>query len=479
MNDEQFVKKIDCRIKKDLLETGFSFDDALCIGVSGGADSICLLTSVISFFKESRNRTLKELYVVSVNHRIRPESESLGDCLYVEEYCKSFSIPDVKINFTILSLEEGEVFALAEKRRRGTEEAARYLRYKAFENYCVQLASSFEQKSEQNKNKKIFFALAHNRNDQLETLIMRFLQGAGSSARTGISEKRTVSLHGISINYVRPLMNVERFEIERYLKIKNVPWRTDSTNNENNYLRNKIRNEIIPVFDRTYPGWKTALLSGREKAVFENNFIEKTVAGYKWNKTDDGVFIEKDVFYSADDVIKERLVYKALELMKVERRIPFSFIKQVMFCDRKIRQNGIEVFADEKNLFIKKIKNEATISGFFAIIEKECCLEFDFGTLFARHSEKDVGFMEIQFVTNDEQIHYLSKIQFPFCFRSRQMDDYVLTKNKGKKSLSDVLSDFKVEEKRKNLIPVIQSLDNDRKILVVWGSLFGYQDWIV
>ena len=59
------------------------------------------------------------------------------------------------------------------------------------------------------------------------------------------------------------------------------------------------------------------------------------------------------------------------------------------------------------------------------------------------------------------------------------MDDYVLTKNKGKKSLSDVLSDFKVEEKRKNLIPVIQSLDNDRKILVVWGSLFGYQDWIV
>ena len=87
--------------------------------------------------------------------------------------------------------------------------------------------------------------------------------------------------------------------------------------------------------------------------------------------------------------------------------------------------------------------------------------------------------MEIQFVTNDEQIHYLSKIQFPFCFRSRQMDDYVLTKNKGKKSLSDVLSDFKVEEKRKNLIPVIQSLDNDRKILVVWGSLFGYQDWIV
>ena len=185
------------------------------------------------------------------------------------------------------------------------------------------------------------------------------------------------------------------------------------------------------------------------------------------------------MFYSADDVIKERLVYKALELMKVEQRIPFSFIKQVMFCDRKTRQNGIEVFADEKNLFIKKIKNEATISGFFAIIEKECCLEFDFGTLFARHSEKDVGFMEIQFVTNDEQIHYLSKIQFPFCFRSRQMDDYVLTKNKGKKSLSDVLSDFKVEEKRKNLIPVIQSLDNDRKILVVWGSLFGYQNWIV
>ncbi|MGN0740231.1 MAG: tRNA lysidine(34) synthetase TilS [Treponema sp.] len=479
MNDEQFVKKIDCRIKKELLETGFSFDDTLCIGVSGGADSICLLTSLISFFKENSSRTLKELYVVSVNHRIRPESESLGDCLYVEEYCKSFSVPGVKINFSVLPLEEGEVFSLAEKRRRGTEEAARFLRYKAFENYCVQLAETFEKNSEQKKSKKIFFALAHNRNDQLETLIMRFLQGAGGSSRTGIAEKRTVNLQGISINYVRPLMNVERSEIERYLKIKNVHWRTDSTNNENNYLRNKIRNEIIPVFDRTYPGWKTALLSGREKAVFENDFIEKKSAEYEWHKTDDGVFIEKEIFYSADDVIRERLVYKALELMKIERRIPFAFVKQAMFCNGKIEQNGIEVFADEKNLFIKKIKNEATISGFFAIIEKECCLEFDFGTLFARLSEKDAGFMEIQFVTNDEQIHYLSKIQFPFCFRSRQMNDYVLTKDKGKKSLSDVLSDFKVEEKRKNLIPVIQSLDGDRKILAVWGSIFGYQNWIV
>ena len=75
-------------------------------------------------------------------------------------------------------------------------------------------------------------------------------------------------------------------------------------------------------------------------------------------------------------------------------------------------------------------------------------------------------------------VYFLNKIKFPFCFRNRQLNDSVLTKDKFLKSVSDVLSDFKVAVQDKNLIPIIYSLDS-KKIVVIWGELFGYQNWIV
>lgn len=481
--DDEFIKEIDSRVKRCLDEAGFVPGDVVCAGVSGGADSMCLLTSLVSVLSALNAEAGTEgvLHVVSVNHRIRSEKESFGDCEYVGEYCASLSCKNVSVQFTCVSLEEGEVARFAERRARGIEDAARFLRYSAFEKYCLNL----EKNSGGTQNKKIFFALAHTKNDQLETLIMRFLQGADGASRAGIAEKRTVSLHSEhsqkkSLTYIRPLLDTERSEIERYLNIKRIPWRTDSTNRDNRYLRNRIRNSLVPVLNSVYPGWKSSLLSGREKAVFENAFIEPFAEKHSWQKTDGGVFIDKTEFYSAADVIKERLVYRAFELMKIEERIPFLFVKKIMFLTQKIRQNGLEAFCDEKNLFIKKIKNEATISGFFAIIEKDCSLEFDFGTLFVKSCAEDSGFAEIQLVTNDAQNHYLNeKIKFPFCFRSRQTGDFVRTKSGGTKSVSDILSDFKVEEKRKNAVPVVQSLDGGKNILAVWGSAFGYRDWIV
>ena len=104
------------------------------------------------------------------------------------------------------------------------------------------------------ENKKAFIALAHNENDQVETLIMRFLSGSDSGARGGIQVKRTVMLENDKeLNYVRPLLKVSRKEIEEYLTQRNILWRTDATNSKNDYLRNKIRNSIIPVLDKNVP----------------------------------------------------------------------------------------------------------------------------------------------------------------------------------------------------------------------------------
>lgn len=91
------------------------------------------------------------------------------------------------------------------------------------------------------------------------------------------------------------------------------------------------------------------------------------------------------------------------------------------------------------------------------------------------------GLAELEFVTKGGQNYYLNKVPVPFSFRSRQLSDWVYTKSKSKKSVSDVLSDFKIDADHKNLIPVIEDLSENGKknIIAVWGNIFGYKNWIV
>ena len=124
------------------------------------------------------------------------------------------------VELTVHELQKGLVAALAEKKSIGIEAAARELRYEAFDKFI-----------EQNKLKCL--CLAHNKNDQIETVLMRFLQGSGTGGLKGILEKREI--------YVRPLLDIERFEIEEYLRLNNISFRTDSTNFNSVYLRNRIR----------------------------------------------------------------------------------------------------------------------------------------------------------------------------------------------------------------------------------------------
>ncbi len=494
-----------------LYALGYKEGDLLCAGVSGGADSICLLTSVVQAqTQDLQSARLQDssstpercqlVNVITINHRIRSESESMGDALYVKEYSQSLNCP-----CTIISLEPGEVEQCAKFRGRGTEDAARFLRYKAFNDFCLDLMKK-------NKTRKIFFALAHNQNDQLETLVMRFLQGAGLSSREGIASRRDQILKSEDddeyiVHYVRPLLDISREDIERYLKIQGIKWRTDSTNSETEYLRNKIRSFVIPALDKTMAGWKNAVLAGREKALIENNFLEKTCAPYQWKNCggkdcgaraedagqesggendgacgieNDGVYIEAETFLKLEDAQKIRLLYRAFEKLSLEERVPFLFVKQVLckIQHEKIINGQIEAYIKDGFLFVKKCKNSRTVCGFFAIINKECSIDFDFGVLKATKPDK-AGFTDLEFVTKAGKCFYLNKIHTPFCFRSRQIGDNVLTKQRDYKTVADVLSDFKVDSEHKDLIPVIQSLEDDKKILAVWGSIFGFKDWIV
>lgn len=425
--------------------------DSLCLGaaVSGGADSVSLLVSLFHICKKHS----VPLKVITVNHNIRKSCESCADADYVKKLCESLSNQEYSIPCTVYELKKGEVEALSKEKGTGTEDAARELRYKAFETFIHEENISF-------------LCLAHNQNDQLETSLMRFLQGAWIDSSSGIPFKRE--------KYIRPLLDISRTDIENFLNAQKIKWCTDSTNSDNSYLRNRIRNQLVPFLNQNFYGWNNAVLNGIEKAKLDDEIIQNTVKAF-CNFTRENIntiSIDSKDFYSQPDAVKMRLIINAANELGINARIPFVFLQDVCSCaDNFNRSSGIkkgggnaeknfanlQIILKNNTVLVKKdakIKNEIIFSD---IIEESGIYEYIGGQVFIPQN-----------------------LNFPVLFRSCQYDDEVLTAQNKMKKVRDILSDWHVDESVRQYVPVIQSLDNaEQKIVCILASHLGYKDWIV
>lgn len=193
------------------------FDDVRhCVcGVSGGADSV----SMLMVLARHRGRLGIDLHVVHINHMIRGE-EADGDQRYVEQLCRELGVDCMshRINVVALARDEGLT----------VEEAGRKARYDAFAELC----RAYEPEG-------CVTAVAHNRNDVAETVLFNMARGTGMAGVKGIAP--------VGRGIVRPLLSSDRRQIEEYLVRSGISWRTDATNNEDDYTRNKIRHRVLPV----------------------------------------------------------------------------------------------------------------------------------------------------------------------------------------------------------------------------------------
>ncbi len=444
------------KVKKNLLACGVSPDGSQKIGlaVSGGADSVSLLLALSSF--------LSTLYVITVNHNIRPAEESGGDALFVAELCKRLEKEKgVKINCTIVELPRGAVAAEAGKRGRGTEDAARSLRYEAFEKFICQ-------------NQLDVLCLAHNRNDQLETILMRFLQGASFDSAGGIRARRGP--------YVRPLLNIARTEIESYLTGLGITWRTDKTNFETDYLRNKIRLKLLPFLDENFEGWQTAALKGAEKNAEDSDFIQSFLEAFPiQQKTDGSLEIPLDDFMNAAEAVKYRILLEACNRSGESERIPHQFLKDVILCQASSftkRFGSIEISRKNNQLFIKKYSESNTDLVFSDIIEESGTFEFPFGNLLVFNYKEKNGKACVSVQAGENSL--AESIPLPFFVRSFRPGDTILSADGSEKKVSDIYSDWHVPPEKRSLLPVIQMLDeNPQSIKAILGGFLGYKDWIV
>ena len=206
------LEKIENYIRQyHMIEKG----DRIVIGVSGGADSVCLLMALCSLQEKLGFQVL----VCHVNHELRGE-EAAQDEAYVEMLCHKMQVP-------FFAFHEN-VELIAKKRKESLEEAGRYVRRQAFEQLC----------REQGGTK---IATAHHSNDNAETMLLNMARGTGLRGLCGIRP-----VYG---KWIRPLLELSREEIEQWLKDCGISYCIDETNQEDEYTRNRIRHHIIPVLE--------------------------------------------------------------------------------------------------------------------------------------------------------------------------------------------------------------------------------------
>lgn len=262
MGKQQTEEKVFSFLEKyKMIQSG----DKVILGVSGGADSVCLLFLLLEYQK----KTAFEMLAVHVDHGIRGEA-ALEDAVYVEELCRQQGVA--------FRLERADVKGFSKAEKCSEEDAGRRLRYEAFRRAALEFGGT-----------KI--AVAHNAEDRAETVLLHLFRGSGLKGMRGIEPVREDILQTEAIpngrinsdsqrkvqesgfcqtnddspreawtepvyrmNIVRPILCMKRGEIEEYLRERGIPWRTDSTNGEDEYARNRIRHHLLPWAEREISG---------------------------------------------------------------------------------------------------------------------------------------------------------------------------------------------------------------------------------
>lgn len=207
-------------MEQHLLNAG----DRIVVGVSGGADSVCLFYVLLELCREIPF----DFRVVHVHHGIRKEADQ--DQAYVEKICR-----EAGISCTVF---REDIPQLVRESGMSEEEAGRKVRYEDFRKVLADWQKESEKESEKDRNHTYRIATAHHKNDQAETVLFQLFRGTGLTGLGGIRPEKG--------QIIRPMLCLRKDEMEQYLGERHIPFCIDQTNAEEVYARNRIRNRLLP-----------------------------------------------------------------------------------------------------------------------------------------------------------------------------------------------------------------------------------------
>lgn len=272
-----------------------SKNDTIVIGVSGGPDSVALLYLLNSLKKESRLK----LHIAHLDHTLRPDSHK--DCKFVQELARKLKLPITTAQINVKEL----------SKQGSLEEIARNARF----GFLFKVAKDI-------KANKI--ALGHNLDDQAETVLMRILRGTGLYGLAGILPKREIA--GFQI--IRPLIETRRQDIEAFLKSKRIKPCLDTSNLEDIYFRNKIRNRLLPLLERQYNKNIKEILSNMAQSIgYDYDYLNR-IAHRAIRKTNTKLNLKK--FLNLHPSIQRLVLRFTIAKLKGNmRRLTFRHIREI------------------------------------------------------------------------------------------------------------------------------------------------------
>jgi tRNA(Ile)-lysidine synthase len=331
------------------------------------------------------------------------------------------------------------------------EERARNARYAFFEKLKSKLSA-----------KKI--AVGHNLNDQAETVLMRLLRGSGPSGLAGIPPTRDNTI-------IRPLIEIKRDEIESYLKARDLSYVIDSSNLQTDYLRNKIRLELLPQLLEYQPkliehlGQLTHILRGENK--FLEDHAEDWVVREADQKPDGDIVIPVGSFIELSEPVRNRVTRHLLKKIgKNLRRIDHGHIESVYILAKSKKPQGILNLPH--GLTVKRIYDKLAFMA--GATDKSVAFHYHLdgvGTYYLEEIGRSITLGEIERdadlnLQSQERTAYLDadKLQYPLILRNfRPGDRFVPLGMAGQKKIKDFFIDLKIPSEMRVLTPILVSQD--------------------
>lgn len=290
----------------------FAPSEPLLVGVSGGADSVALLLSVVVNVRKSG---VSPVTLCHINHRMRGE-ESDADADFCERLAKELHIGYVA---TVASDEQAALFRL-----KGSENALRDFRYAAFEKHAKEVGARI-------------IAVAHTSSDQVETVLFRAFRGTASAGLRGIPCVRWQQ----DLLIMRPLIDVSRAQIVEFLKQVDVDWREDSSNAQLDYSRNFIRSEIVPRIESQFPDFGSRMEKMRQLIADDEELLKalclsqiSAVEGKNANSW------QMDKLFSLSTPLKRRMFAQALRSRGIE--VSFERVEKLVAMTRRNNENNLD-----------------------------------------------------------------------------------------------------------------------------------------
>ena len=423
-------------------------EDCVIVGVSGGADSICLLLMLLELKKDIGF----DIVAVHVNHGLRGEDAN-ADEAFVKQFCKERGVP-----FESYSV---DLKAVASERKQSTEEAGREVRREFFEQTRVKYNGS-----------KI--ALAHHQNDNAETFLFRLARGTGLKGLGGMAP--------IKDKFIRPLLCVDRNEIEGYLEDNGISYCTDITNESDEYTRNRIRNHMIPSLVKQVNSKAVGHISETMEQIRQvQDYLEQQAEGYMIEcvlQSESGYLLAEDKYREMPEVLKPLLLKKVLLLIcqkekDIEsihlRKIQELFDKQTGRCihlpyqmEARRVYEGVEIY--QKDDMAPEIPDELlfnlekTEAAYIWGDKKICCRILNKMQIVGETLEK----------SNTKRFD-CDIIENSISFRTRRPGDYITIHPDGR---TQKLKSYFINEK-------IPQEERDKVLLVADGShilwIVGYR----